>query len=52
VRAIAKRDPGVVAGILAIEWIRPFYAGFDTATWKSRFNPAKRFSCKPESLRK
>ena len=41
VRAIAEHDPGVVAGILAVEWIRPFYVGFDAATGKSPFNPAK-----------
>jgi uncharacterized protein YciI len=41
VRAIAEHDPGVVDGILAVEWIRPFYLAFDAATGKSPFNAAK-----------
>jgi uncharacterized protein YciI len=41
VRAIVEHDPGVVAGILAVEWIRPFYVAFDAASGKSPFNPAK-----------
>src|SRR5215475_10428862 len=41
VRAIAEHDPGVVAGILAVAWIRPFYVAFDAASGKSPFNAAK-----------
>jgi uncharacterized protein YciI len=41
VRAIVEHDPGVVAGILAIESIRPFYLAFDAASGKSPFNAAK-----------
>jgi uncharacterized protein YciI len=40
-RAIAEHDPGVVAGILAIDSIRPFYLAFDAASGKSPFNAAK-----------
>ncbi|HXK07478.1 MAG TPA: YciI family protein [Verrucomicrobiae bacterium] len=40
-RAIAEHDPGVVAGILAIDWIRPFDLAFDAASGKSPFNTAK-----------
>lgn len=40
VRAIAEHDPGVMDGILAVEWIRPFYLAFDAATGK-RPNPPK-----------
>lgn len=41
VRAIAEHDPGVVDGILAVEWIRPFHLAFDAASGKSPFNGAK-----------
>jgi len=41
VRAIAEHDPGVMGGILAVEWIRPFYVAFDAATGKSPFSAAK-----------
>jgi uncharacterized protein YciI len=41
VRAIAEHDPGVMDGILAVEWIRPFYVAFDAATGKSPFSAAK-----------
>jgi len=41
VRAIAEHDPGVVAGILEVESIRPFYLAFDAASGKSPFNTAK-----------
>jgi uncharacterized protein YciI len=41
VRAIVEHDPGVVAGILAVEWIRPFDLAFDAASGKSPFNAAK-----------
>jgi len=41
VRAIAELDPGVVAGILEVESIRPFYLAFDAASGKSPFNTAK-----------
>ena len=41
VRTIAEHDPGVMDGILAVEWIRPFYLAFDAASGKSPFNPAK-----------
>ena len=41
VRAIAKHDPGVVAGILAIDSIRPFDLAFDAASGKSPFSAAK-----------
>jgi uncharacterized protein len=41
VRAIVEHDPGVVAGVLAVEWIRPFYVAFDAASGKSPFNAAK-----------
>jgi uncharacterized protein YciI len=40
-RAIAEHDPGVVAGILAIDSIRPFYLAFDAARGKSPFSAAK-----------
>lgn len=40
-RAIAGHDPGVVAGILAIDSIRPFDLAFDAATGKSPFSAAK-----------
>jgi uncharacterized protein YciI len=40
-RAIAEHDPGVVAGILAIDSIRPFYIAFDAATGKSPFRAAQ-----------
>jgi len=40
-RAIEERDPGVMAGILAIDSIRPFYVAFDAASGKSPFNAAK-----------
>jgi uncharacterized protein len=40
-RAIAEHDPGVVAGILAVESIRPFYLAFDAASGKSPFSAAK-----------
>ena len=40
-RAIAEHDPGVVAGILAIDSIRPFYLAFDAASGKSPFSAAK-----------
>jgi uncharacterized protein YciI len=41
VRAIAEHDPGVVSGILEVEWIRPFDLAFDAASGKSPFNAAK-----------
>jgi uncharacterized protein YciI len=41
VRAIAEHDPGVVGGILAVEWIRPFNLAFDAASGKSPFSAAK-----------
>jgi len=41
VRAITEHDPGVAEGILAVEWIRPFYLAFDAKTGKSPFNPPK-----------
>jgi len=41
VRAIAEHDPGVLSGVLAVEWIRPFDLGFDAATGKSPFHAAK-----------
>jgi uncharacterized protein YciI len=41
VRAIAEHDPGVVAGILAVESIRPFQLAFDAATGKSPFSAPK-----------
>ena len=41
VRAIAEHDPGVQAGILAVESIRPFYLAFDAASGKSPFNAGK-----------
>jgi len=41
VRAIAEHDPGVVAGILAVESIRPFHLAFDAATGKSPFSASK-----------
>ena len=41
VRAIAEHDPGVLAGILAVESIRPFQLGFDAASGKSPFRTAK-----------
>ena len=41
VRAIAEHDPGVVAGILAIDSIRPFNLAFDAASGKSPFSAAK-----------
>jgi uncharacterized protein YciI len=41
VRAIAEPDPGVMSGILAIEWIRPFDLAFDAASGKSPFSTAK-----------
>jgi len=41
VRAIAKHDPGVVDGILAVESIRPFHLAFDAASGKSPFSAAK-----------
>ena len=41
VRAIAEHDPGVMDGILAVEWIRPFDLAFDAASGKSPFNAAK-----------
>jgi uncharacterized protein YciI len=37
VRGIAEHDPGVMDGILAVEWVRPFYLAFDAATGKSPF---------------
>jgi len=40
-RAIAEDDPGVVAGILAIDSIRPFDLAFDAASGKSPFSAAK-----------
>ncbi len=40
-RAIAEHDPGVMAGILAIDSVRPFDLAFDAATGKSPFNTAK-----------
>jgi uncharacterized protein YciI len=40
-RAIAEHDPGVVAGILAVESIRPFSVAFDAASGKSPFNASK-----------
>ena len=40
-RAIAEHDPGVVAGILAIDSIRPFDLAFDAASGKSPFSAAK-----------
>jgi len=41
VRAIAEHDPGVLAGILAVESIRPFILAFDAASGKTPFNAAK-----------
>lgn len=41
VRVLAEHDPGVVAGILAVESIRPFHLAFDAATGKSPFSAAK-----------
>ena len=41
VRAIAEHDPGVVDGILGVEWIRPFDFAFDSASGKSPFSAAK-----------
>jgi uncharacterized protein YciI len=41
VRSIAEHDPGVMAGILAVESIRPFYLAFDAASGKSPFKAAK-----------
>ena len=40
-RSIAEHDPGVVGGILAVEWVRPFYLAFDAASGKSPFSAAK-----------
>jgi uncharacterized protein YciI len=40
-RAIAEHDPGVAAGVLAIDSIRPFYLAFDAASGKSPFSAAK-----------
>ena len=40
-RAIAEHDPGVMDGILAVEWIRPFYLAFDASTGKRPAIPAK-----------
>lgn len=40
-RGIAEHDPGVVAGILAVGWIRPFDQAFDAASGKSPFNARK-----------
>jgi uncharacterized protein YciI len=40
-RAIEELDPGVMAGILAIDSIRPFYVAFDAASGKSPFNAPK-----------
>ena len=40
-RAIAGHDPGVIAGILAIDSVRPFDLAFDAAGGKSPFSPAK-----------
>src|ERR1041385_7230315 len=40
-RAIAEHDPGVVAGILAVESIRAFYLAFDAVSGKSPFGAAK-----------
>lgn len=40
-RAIEEHDPGVMAGILAIDSVHPFYVAFDAASGKSPFNPAK-----------
>src|SRR5580700_3488526 len=40
-RAIAEHDPGVVDGVLAVEWIRPFDFAFDAASGKSPFSAAK-----------
>ncbi len=40
-RAIEEHDPGVVAGILAVESIRPFDLAFEAASGKSPFNAAK-----------
>lgn len=40
-RAIAEHDPGVVAGILAIDSIRQFDLAFDAASGKSPFHTAK-----------
>ena len=41
VRSIAEHDPGVLSGILAVEWIRQFRIAFDAASGKSPFNAAK-----------
>lgn len=41
VRAIAEHDPGVMAGILSVESIRPFDLAFDAASGKSPFGAAK-----------
>ena len=41
VRAIAEHDPGVVDGILAVEWIRPFQLAFDAASGRSPFGGSK-----------
>jgi uncharacterized protein YciI len=41
VRAIVEHDPGVVDGILAVEWIRPFDLASDAASGKSPFSAAK-----------
>ena len=40
-RAIVEHDPGVMDGILAVEWIRPFYLAFDASTGKRPAIPAK-----------
>ena len=40
-RAIAEHDPGVMAGIVAVESIRPFQLAFDAASGNSPFNTAK-----------
>jgi uncharacterized protein len=40
-RAIAEHDPGVMAGILAIDSIRPFDLAFDAASGKSPFSAPK-----------
>jgi uncharacterized protein len=41
VRAITEHDPGIVAGILEIDSIRPFRVAFDAATGKSPFKADK-----------
>ena len=40
-RAIVEHDPGVMDGILAVDWIRPFYLAFDASTGKRPAIPAK-----------